>query len=48
MNTLLALIKRDTKLFFKDKGTFFTSLVIALDFLRWVMARPPAEREAKT
>lgn len=27
MNTTLALIKRNTKLFFKDKGMFFTSLV---------------------
>lgn len=27
MKTLLALIKRNTKLFFKDKGMFFTSLI---------------------
>ncbi len=27
MNTLLALIKRNMKLFFKDKGMFFTSLI---------------------
>jgi len=27
MNTLLILIKRNTKLFFKDKGAFFTSLI---------------------
>ncbi|MGM9682577.1 MAG: ABC transporter permease [Eubacteriales bacterium] len=27
MNTLCALIKRNTKLFFKDKGMFFTSLI---------------------
>ncbi len=27
MNTLKALIKRNTKLFFKDKGMFFTSLI---------------------
>lgn len=27
MKTLLALIRRDTKLFFKDKGLFFTSLI---------------------
>ena len=33
MNTLLALVKRDTKLFFKDKGTFFTSLVTPLILL---------------
>ena len=27
MKTLKALIKRNTKLFFKDKGMFFTSLI---------------------
>ena len=27
MNTVLALIKRNIKLFFKDKGMFFTSLI---------------------
>ena len=27
MKELKALIKRDTKLFFKDKGMFFTSLI---------------------
>ena len=30
MNDLKALIKRNTKLFFKDKGTFFTSLITPL------------------
>ena len=27
MKTLRALVKRNTKLFFKDKGMFFTSLI---------------------
>ena len=31
--TLLALIKRNTKLFFKDKGLFFTSLITPLILL---------------
>lgn len=33
MNDLKALIKRNTKLFFKDKGTFFTSLITPLILL---------------
>lgn len=33
MSTLKALIKRDTKLFFKDKGMFFTSLITPLILL---------------
>lgn len=33
MNELKALIKRNTKLFFKDKGTFFTSLITPLILL---------------
>lgn len=33
MNTLKALIKRNTKLFFKDKGMFFTSLITPLILL---------------
>jgi multidrug/hemolysin transport system permease protein len=27
MNTLISLVKRNTKLFFKDKGLFLTSLI---------------------
>ena len=33
MSKLKALIKRDTKLFFKDKGMFFTSLITPLILL---------------
>lgn len=33
MNALKALVKRDTKLFFKDKGMFFTSLITPLILL---------------
>ena len=33
MNDLKALIKRNTKLFFKDKGTFFTALITPLILL---------------
>ncbi len=33
MTSLLALIKRDTKLFFKDKGMFFTALITPLILL---------------
>lgn len=33
MNLLLAMIKRNTKLFFKDKGMFFTSLITPLILL---------------
>ena len=33
MKTLKALIKRNTKLFFKDKGLFFTSLITPLILL---------------
>ena len=33
MSKLKALIKRDTKLFFKDKGMFFTSLITRLILL---------------
>lgn len=33
MNTLTILIKRNTKLFFKDKGAFFTSLITPLILL---------------
>ena len=33
MNTLVALVKRNTKLFFKDKGTFFTALITPLILL---------------
>lgn len=33
MNTLTSLIKRNTKLFFKDKGIFFTSLITPLILL---------------
>lgn len=33
MTVILALIKRDTKLFFKDKGLFFTSLITPLILL---------------
>ena len=33
MSTVLALIKRNIKLFFKDKGMFFTSLITYCDYL---------------
>ena len=33
MRDLKALVKRDTKLFFKDKGLFFTSMVTPLILL---------------
>ena len=33
MNQLSALIKRNTKLYFKDKGMFFTSLITPLILL---------------
>ena len=33
MNAISALIKRNTKLFFKDKGMFFTSLITPLILL---------------
>ena len=33
MNTLVALIKRNCKLFFKDKGMFFTSMVTPMILL---------------
>ena len=34
MKTLSVLIKRNTKLFFKDKGLFFTSMITQVIF--WV------------
>ena len=33
MRELCALVKRDTKLFFKDKGMFFTSLITPMILL---------------
>ena len=47
MKTLLILTKRNSKLFFKDKGMFFSSLITPAILVaaraRWQTARVPCQ-----